>query len=167
MSIYKVLEQLNPSFLQGTSLSEEKITKFREDRFTIADYDTDVFLSIFPEFLKVFERETNKFNFMFATYCDIAQHLFSEEEYDRSQVLCISLYIAHNLELALNRTKNIDNNISLNSANIQTTLSNDKGGKDKTKHLASFESYYRQTDYGMMLYPLMKTVGRTRKWGVF
>lgn len=167
MSIYGVLEKLNPQFLQGTTLNEEQIIKFREDRFTMADYDKDVFLAIFPEFIKVFDKEKNKFNFMFATYCDIAQHLFSAEEYDRSQILCISLYIAHNLELALNRNKNIDNEITLNSSNILETLSNDKGGKAKMKQISTFESYYRKTEYGMMLYPLMKTIGATRKWGVY
>ena len=106
MSIYGVLEQLNPNFTESNLLSEEQMNKLKKDTFTMADYDVNVFFTLFPEFLKVFEKQENKFNFMYAFYLDIAKHLFSYEEYDRQQILCISLYLAHNIELSIGRNKN-------------------------------------------------------------
>ena len=164
MSIYGVLEQLNPNFTENSLLSEEQIIKLEKDTFTMADYDVNVFFTLFPEFLKVFEKQENKFNFMFAFHLDIAKHLFSYEEYDRQQILCISLYLAHNIELAIGRNKNIGNNVSLNSSNASSALTRDEGGRPSNKELElSFEASYRQTEYGKILYPFLKTIGKMRR----
>ena len=164
MSIYGVLEQLNPNFHKDSMLSEPQLEKLKKDKFTMADYDKNVFFTLFPEFVKVYEKQENEFNFMFSFYLDIGLHLFSYEEYDRQQILCISLYLAHNLELAIARTKNIDNNISLNSSKLASTLTRDIGANPTNKQLeVSFESEYRKTEYGMMLYPIMKTIGKIRR----
>ena len=167
MSIYSVLEQLNPNFKENSLLNEQQIDKLKKDTFTIADYDVNVFFTIFPEFIKIFDKQENKFNVMYAFYLDIAKHLFSYEEYDRQQILCISLYLAHNIELAIGRNKNIGNTISLNSSNVASTLNRDEGGRPSNKELElSFEATYRQTEYGKILYPFLKTIGKMRRMWV-
>lgn len=164
MSIYSVLEHLNPNFKENSLLNTKQLEKLENDTFTMADYDINVFFTIFPEFKKVFETQNNKFSFMFAFYLDIALHLFSKEEYDRQQIIAISLYLAHNLELSIKRNKNIENNVSLNSSNASATLQRDMGGKPSNKELVlDFEASYRQTEYGKMLYPLMAIIGKTRR----
>lgn len=164
MSIYSVLEQLNPRFYENSLLSPKQISKLEKDTFTMADYDVNVFFTLFPEFLKVFQKQENKFNFMYAFHLDIAKRLFSYEEYDRQQILCISLYLAHNLELAIGRNKNIGNEVSLNSSNASSSLTRDEGGRPSNKDLElSFEATYRQTEYGKILYPFLKTIGKMRR----
>lgn len=168
MSNGETLQQLNPYYYKGNDLSNNnEYQKVKQFSFTIAEFDLEKFLNIFTEFNQVFNKETTKFSFMFEMYKNIALQLFSKEEYGEMQVFCIACYIAHYLELAISRNKNIGNNISFNTETPSTTVSRNIGAKERKSLQNEFNVFYNQTSYGRMLYPYMKIISGMRVRGVY
>ena len=165
MSITSTLNQLNPLTLLG--VKEEVIQRLYDGTFTKADYNIDVFLCFCPEFKNIFMTKDSKYDFMYDFFCEHAINIFSKEDYGTAQLFCISMYIAHNLELSLATTKNVNNTANLNSENSSSTVSRDKGGTHHPRTKTNFESDYSKTSYGQRLYPFMKIVRGSRIRGVY
>lgn len=127
---------------------------------TIAEYSKEDFLKIIPEFKELFSSEdSNKYDIMFDIYSNIGLNIFSNPFYGKQSILCLTLWIAHNIAISLPRTKNIENEFNLDSQNISLTAQNDMGGKDKKQLLAGFKEKYSLTSYGRILYPIMQQAG--------
>lgn len=130
----------------------------------IKNYTREYFLNVFPEFKTLFDSsDKNKYNIMFDLYCEIGKEIFDNVLFGNQNYICLSLWIAHNISLALTRTKNVNNEYNLDTQNPSSTVSNDIGGKEKHSYLAGFREDYSLTEYGKILYPTMKKVGG---WGI-
>ena len=168
MSITNTINQLNPYYLIENGVPQEVAYRLLDGSFTKADYSMDVFFCFCPEFKNIFMHDgDNKYDFMFDFFSQHALNIFSKEEYGSAQLFCISMYIAHNLELSLATTKNINNTANLNTENPSPTVSRDKGGTHHPRTKTNFESDYSKTSYGQRLYPFMKIVRNTRIMGVY
>jgi len=127
---------------------------------TIEQYSKEDFLKIIPEFKELFSSEdNNKYDIMFGIYSEIGKSIFSNQYYGQQSILCLTLWIAHNIAISLPRTKNIHNEFNLDSENISATAKNDMGGNHKKELLAGFREKYSLTSYGRILYPIMQQVG--------
>lgn len=168
MSTANTINQLNPYYLLQNDIEPQVVERLLNGNFTKADYSQNVFLSFCPEFSSIFmSNEPGKYDFMYEFFCEHALNIFSKEDYGSAQLFCISLYIAHNLELSLATTKNINNTANLNSENSSSTVSRDKGGTHHPRTKTNFESDYSKTSYGQRLYPFMKIVRNSRIRGVY
>lgn len=168
MSITNTINQLNPYYLIQSGVPEQAAYRLLNGSFTKADYSKEVFLCFCPEFKNIFMyEENNKYDFMYDFFCEHALNIFSREEYGSAQLFCISMYIAHNLELSLATTKNVNNTANLNTENTSQTVSRDKGGSHHPRTKTNFESDYSKTSYGQRLYPYMKIVRNSRIRGVY
>lgn len=157
------------NILSGMSLYDSYIIPLNQvygdgTQPTITEYTKDDFLKIVPEFKQLFiGDETNKYNVMFNIYSEIGKSIFASQYYGKQAILCLTLWLAHNLAISIPRTKNIDNEINLDSQNISATAQNDMGGKSKDKYMAGFREKYSMTSYGRILFPIMEQVG---KWEI-
>jgi hypothetical protein len=167
MSITNTLNQLNPYNLISSGIQPDVVKRLLDGSFTKADYNQDVFFNFCPEFKNIFLSEGSKYDFMYDFFCEHALNIFSREDYGTAQLFCISMYIAHNLELSLATTKNVNNTANLNSENASATVSRDKGGSHHPRTKTNFESDYSKTSYGQRLYPFMKIVRGNRIRGVY
>jgi hypothetical protein len=168
MSITNSINQLNPYYLLQSGVKQDVADRLLNGRFTKADFSQNVFLSFCPEFSSIFmSNEPSKYDFMYEFFCEHALGIFSKEDYGSAQLFCIAMYIAHNLELSLATTKNINNTANLNSENSSPTVSRDKGGTHHPRTKTNFESDYSKTAYGQRLYPFMKIIRSSRIRGVY
>ena len=140
-----------------------------ETQLTLETYNINVFLTLLPEFKDLFDDNlTNRYNIMFSLYLDIAKQVFSDWEYGELLFYCVTFFIAHHLQLTLGRNKNNNNVANLNSTKPSDNVARNIGEKkDKEKVMSSFEREYAMTEYGQMLYPIMKFVGMNRIRGVY
>lgn len=157
------------NILSGMSLYDSYIIPLNQVygdgvRPTITEYSKDDFLKIVPEFKQLFTNEENgKYDIMYSIYEEIGKSIFASQYYGKQAILCLSLWLAHNLALSVPRTKNIGNEVNLDSENITTTGQNNMGGKSKKESMASFRDKYSLTSYGRILFPIMEQVG---KWTI-
>lgn len=157
------------NILSGLSLYDSYIIPLNQvygDGYfpTIQEYGKEDFLKIIPEFKQLFtSEESNKFDIMFNIYSEIGKSIFANKYYGSQAILCLTLWIAHNIAISLPRTKNIGNELNLDSENISKTAQNDMGGKNKKDYMAGFREKYSLTTYGKILYPIMEQVG---KWTI-
>ena len=134
---------------------------------TIDKYTKEDFLKIIPEFKTLFvDDNTSKYDIMFDLYSSLGKSIFQSQYYGFQNILCLTLWIAHNIAISLPRTKNIQNEYNLDSENISQTAQNDMGGKHKKDYMAGFREKYSMTSYGRILYPIMCQVGKWEIRGV-
>ena len=122
------------------------------------------FLTYFNEFNQILQSETSTYNTLFGIYLNLAEKTFEETLYGDSIE-----YVAHNLQLAVNRNKNINNQANLNSTNISNTVSNNLGGKEVAKgsEVNYIRATYNQTRYGQELYSLVQPLVKISLIGVY
>lgn len=130
----------------------------------LSDYKKEDFLKILPEFNNIFDdSEKNKFNIMFDIHSEIGKSIFNDRLYGKQAIMCLTLWIAHNITLSIGRTKNNNNLVTLDTQNPSSTVANDNGSKSKHQYLAGFREKYSLTEYGQILFPIMQQVG---KWSI-
>jgi hypothetical protein len=127
------------------------------------------FLTYFNEFNQILQSETSTYNTLFGLYLNLAEKTFEETLYGDSIEYIHALYVAHNLQLAVNRNKNINNQANLNSTNISNTVSNNLGGKEVAKgsEVNYIRATYNQTRYGQELYSLVQPLVKISLIGVY
>jgi len=162
------MEVLNPYTFKGAGGTNPIDTRnyYAQTDTPTTEYSISVFINYFPEFNDLFYLKgeliaNNRYATIFELYFNVAKGIFSTEVYQDMASYCISLLIAHRLQLAIGRTKNTDNVANLNSSNSSATNKEDKGGKTITK------SDLEKTDYGKELAPIMKALGQMRAKGVY
>lgn len=162
------MEVLNPINFKGAGGSNPIDTRgyYSQGNAPTTDYSISVFTSYFPEFKDLFYLKgeliaNNRYETLFSLYFTIAESVITSQNYQDMVSYCISLYIAHRLQLAINRTKNVGNVANLNSVNASETNGDNKGGKDPRL------SELSKTEYGEELRPIMKAIGTLRGAGVY
>lgn len=157
------------NILSGMSLYDNYIIPLNQvygdgTRPTIQEYTRADFLKIVPEFKNIFTTDANGiYDVMYSIYEDLGRGIFSEQYYGKQAILCLTLWIAHNLAVSIPRTKNIGNEVNLDSENISQTAMRNQGGKNKKELMAGFREKYSLTTYGRILFPIMEQVG---KWTI-
>ena len=133
------------------------------------DLTKQEFLTYFSEFNTVLEKETSRYSNLFNIYLSLAKNTFEESLYGDNIKYIYALYIAHQLQLAINRDKNINNQTNLNSVNISPTVSNSIGGKEipKGSEIDYVRATYNQTRYGQELYSLVAPLVKINYIGVY
>jgi hypothetical protein len=135
---------------------------------TFENYNINVLLTLFPEFKDIFDDNVNnRYNIIFSLYLDMAKHIFTDWEYGDLLFYCVSLYIAHNLQLTLGRTKNYNNVANLNAETPASNNARNIGSKSKESAMSDFQREYSKTSYGQALYPIMRQIGLNRVRGVY
>ena len=168
MSVEQVLEQLNPYTLKELGHENHICQKILSGKFTVLeDFDISIFVCIFPEFKNTLTTDNTRYTFLFQFYKQLALKTFDYETYGELQLYCVALYVAHHLEVAINRTKNLGNNANLDTANLSATVNRNIGAKEVKNAYANFSNEYAQTSYGRELYPFMKLTSTIRLKGVY
>lgn len=135
----------------------------------IEKYDLKTFLAFFPEFKPILEKEGTPYNVMFDMYLSLAKSTYSYGKYYENTIQIYGLYIAHNLQLAINRSKNINNNTNLNSSNATVSRKDNQGGKEEHFRgtIDDFYNSFASTPYGTQLYSLVKAQSKLDMMGVY
>ena len=165
------MEHLNIYTLAGVNrVPISQIYGFTDDTpLSLENYNLNVFLAVLPEFKDLFDDNvSNRYNVMFSLYFNLAKEIFSDWEYGDLLYFSVSWFIAHHLQLTLGRNKNNNNVANLNSTEPASNNARNIGNKkDREKVMSSFEREYATTEYGQLLYPIMKFVGKNRIRGVY
>jgi hypothetical protein len=162
------MQQLNVYGLNIPNLSNvNEVLGMGTNEMIISNYSLEIFLKICPEFKSVFDSTTSRFNLMYGVYFEWGKEVFTNMVYGGELYICITFFIAHYLQLAITRMKNVDNNANLNTQNESETVARDKGGKTSAKIMSDFQSSMSQTQYGVILYPIMQAIGQSRVRGVY
>lgn len=132
-------------------------------------YDINKFLSFFPEFKPALENENSLQRNVYNIYSELAKNTFSENLYFENTEMVWSLYIAHHLQMSLNRQKNVNNNANLNSSIVTVSKKDNVGGKEEKfrSSINEFYNSYAQTEYGILLYSMVKNVETLNMIGVY
>lgn len=132
-------------------------------------YDINKFLSFFPEFKPALENENSLQRGIYNIYSELAKNTFSENLYFENTEMVWSLYIAHHLQMSFNRQKNVNNNANLNSSIVTVSKKDNVGGKEEKfrSSINEFYNSYAQTEYGILLYSMVKNVETLNMIGVY
>ena len=131
------------------------------------NYSKEQFIKDFPEFVSIFTASNNGiFDNMFATLIELGDSIFDKTYYQEMSERCLGYWIAHNMQLAISRTKNINNSTNLNTENPDANVSQSIGSNGQ-KIISDFQREYSQTPYGQILYPIMKAIGKWKIRGVY
>lgn len=132
-------------------------------------YNINKFLSFFPEFKPALENENSLQRNIYNMYSELAKNTFSENLYFENTEMVWSLYIAHHLQMSLNRQKNVNNNANLNSSIVTVSKKDNVGGKEEKfrSSINEFYNSYAQTEYGILLYSMVKNVETLNMIGVY
>ena len=132
-------------------------------------YDINKFLSFFPEFKPALENENSLQRNVYNIYSELAKNTFSENLYFENTEMVWSLYIAHYLQMSFNRQKNVNNNANLNSSIVTVSKKDNVGGKEEKfrSSINEFYNSYAQTEYGILLYSMVKNVETLNMIGVY
>lgn len=132
-------------------------------------YNINKFLSFFPEFKPALENENSLQRNVYNIYSELAKNTFSENLYFENTEMVWSLYIAHHLQMSLNRQKNVNNNANLNSSIVTVSKKDNVGGKEEKfrSSINEFYNSYAQTEYGILLYSMVKNVETLNMIGVY
>lgn len=132
-------------------------------------YDINKFLSFFPEFKPALENENSLQRNVYNMYSELARNTFSENLYFENTEMVWSLYIAHHLQMSFNRQKNVNNNANLNSSIVTVSKKDNVGGKEEKfrSSINEFYNSYAQTEYGILLYSMVKNVETLNMIGVY
>lgn len=132
-------------------------------------YDINKFLSFFPEFKPALENENSLQRNVYNIYSELAKNTFSENLYFENTEMVWSLYIAHHLQMSFNRQKNVNNNANLNSSIVTVSKKDNVGGKEEKfrSSINEFYNSYAQTEYGILLYSMVKNVETLNMIGVY
>lgn len=132
-------------------------------------YDINKFLSFFPEFKPTLENENSLQRNIYNIYSELAKNTFSENLYFENIEMVWSLYIAHHLQMSFNRQKNVNNNANLNSSIVTVSKKDNVGGKEEKfrSSINEFYNSYAQTEYGILLYSMVKNVETLNMIGVY
>lgn len=132
-------------------------------------YDINKFLSFFPEFKPALENENSLQRNIYNMYSELAKNTFSENLYFENTEMVWSLYIAHHLQMSFNRQKNVNNNANLNSSIVTVSKKDNVGGKEEKfrSSINEFYNSYAQTEYGILLYSMVKNVETLNMIGVY
>ena len=131
------------------------------------NYSKEQFIKDFPEFVSIFTASNNGiFDNMFATLIELGDRIFDKTYYQEMSERCLGYWLAHNMQLAISRTKNINNSTNLNTENPDANVSQSIGSNGQ-KIISDFQREYSQTPYGQILYPIMKTIGKWKIRGVY
>lgn len=132
-------------------------------------YDINKFLSFFPEFKPALENENSLQRNVYNMYSELAKNTFSENLYFENTEMVWSLYIAHHLQMSFNRQKNVNNNANLNSSIVTVSKKDNVGGKEEKfrSSINEFYNSYAQTEYGILLYSMVKNVETLNMIGVY
>ena len=132
-------------------------------------YDINKFLSFFPEFKPALENENSLQRNVYNMYSELAKNTFSENLYFENTEMVWSLYIAHHLQMSFNRQKTVNNNANLNSSIVTVSKKDNVGGKEEKfrSSINEFYNSYAQTEYGILLYSMVKNVETLNMIGVY
>lgn len=132
-------------------------------------YNINKFLSFFPEFKPALENENSLQRNVYNIYSELAKNTFSENLYFENTEMVWSLYIAHHLQMSFNRQKNVNNNANLNSSIVTVSKKDNVGGKEEKfrSSINEFYNSYAQTEYGILLYSMVKNVETLNMIGVY
>lgn len=130
------------------------------------EYDLETFLRYFPEFNSTLNVENSKYIGMFNVYLNLAKNTYSENRYFESTEFIWGLFIAHNLKLLFERSKNINNNANLNTSILTTSKKLNVGGLEQKVNKDNNE-YFFSTEYGKQLYYLVKDIEKFNMIGVY
>lgn len=132
-------------------------------------YDINKFLSFFPEFKPALESDNSLQRNVYNIYSELAKNTFSENLYFENTEMVWSLYIAHHLQMSFNRQKNVNNNANLNSSIVTVSKKDNVGGKEEKfrSSINEFYNSYAQTEYGILLYSMVKNVETLNMIGVY
>lgn len=158
------IKYLNPYEIKGNGATTPvKLTgNIEEEQEGIT---LESFLETFPEFRNIFydkgQLVEGRYTSIFKAYNTLGKKVITSDIYEDSTNYCISLYIAHYLQLSIDRTKNINNVSNLNTTKASDTVNNNEGGK------GSKGEDLDKTEYGKILKTFMRALSNSRIRGVY